>query len=289
MYRDQPFWVLFEAAMAAHYGEHPLGHRVLGTPETVGAMTREQMRGYFEGRYSADNTVLALAGRLDFPRVVERAGALCAAWGRTGATRDGARPPVPGGDLTLRDAKVTRGYFLALAPGPGVADDRRYAAALLSQVLGANDNSRLHWALVEPGLAEEASAGFDAHEGVGEYYVFASGDPERLPEIEGVVRREIATLADSVSADDLERLRNRLLTAATIGGERPLDRMHRLGRLWSHGLPHRPIEAELERINAVTLDEVRGVARDFPITPVTVGRMLPAEGERGAEVGADAA
>ena len=54
--------------------------------------------------------------------------------------------------------------MLGLSPGPAIDDDRRYAAILLSQVLGAPDNSRLHWALLETGLAEEAQAGYDPHD-----------------------------------------------------------------------------------------------------------------------------
>jgi predicted Zn-dependent peptidase len=62
MYRDQPFWVLYERAMEEYYRTHPLSHRVLGTAETVSALTRDQMAAYLADRYSADNTVVALAG-----------------------------------------------------------------------------------------------------------------------------------------------------------------------------------------------------------------------------------
>ena len=58
MYADQPFWRLYERACEEYYGRHPLGHRVLGTPESVGNLTAERMRSYFEQRYSADNTVV---------------------------------------------------------------------------------------------------------------------------------------------------------------------------------------------------------------------------------------
>ena len=66
MYDDQPFWIVYERALERFFRSHPLGHRVLGTRETVGAMRREQMQAYFDRRYSADNTTVALAGRIDF-------------------------------------------------------------------------------------------------------------------------------------------------------------------------------------------------------------------------------
>lgn len=276
MYQDNPFWVLYEEAVDRHYRPHPLSHRVLGTSKTITDLTRDAMRDYFEARYSADNMVLALAGRIDFDAVREQADRLCGSWSRTGAVRDAARPRSGGGDFTLKDAKVTRGYMIGIADGPAMDDDRRYAASLAAQILGASDNSRLHWALVETGMAEQAEASYDAHEGVGEGFVFAACDPARCDEVWSVVMREITNLKDSITDDDLLRLRSKMLTSVTLHGERPADRMHRIGRRWTHLRQHRTLEEELDRINRVTRAEVCDVLETFSFVPQTVGRLLPA-------------
>jgi predicted Zn-dependent peptidase len=276
MYKDNPFWVLYESVMEKHYATHPMGHRVLGTTDTITALTSEQMRSYFDDRYSANNTTVSLAGRVDFDRACAQIDELCRVWKPT--TRSNRRSPVHHGPerLALTDAKVSRGYLLGMAPAPAVDDDRRYTASLLTQVLGMADNSRLHWALVESGIAEDAQAGFEAHDGIGDYFIFASGEPSRLEEIEAVIRREISNLAASLTQDDLDRLRNKILTGATVGGERPSDRMQRLGRLWSSLGKYSSLETELDRIAKVTLDEMRSIAAAFPLTPTTLGTLVPA-------------
>jgi len=275
MYRDQPFWVLYESCVERHFGTHPLSHRVLGTAESIRDLAQPRMRAYFDRRYSADNTVVALAGRLDFGACCDAIEQFCGGWVPTRVSRDSGPPPVVGGELNLTDAKVSRGYLLAMSKAPAMDDERRYAAALLAQVLGAADNSRLHWSLVEPGIAEDCQASFDPHDGFGEFFVFASGDPERLPEIERILRRELDTLVSSLVQDDLDRLRTKIATAATIGGEKPHDRMHRLGRLFTYLGRYEPLEAEIDRIVKVSLDDIRGVAEAFPITPITIGRLVP--------------
>lgn len=277
MYKDNPFWVLYEEASQRHYRSHPLGHRVLGTAETIRALSAEQMRRYFHDRYSADNTIVALAGRVDFDATCRQIDSLCGAWDRTGAARDSARPATGGGTFELRDPRINRAYILGLAEAPTVADDRRYAAALAAQILGGSDNSRLHWALIETGLAEEAHAGYEPHDGTGQWLVFASGDPGSAERTWSVVLREIRSLRDSLNEDDLMRLRSKLATAATVDGERPGDRMQRLGRLWTYLGEYRSLEEELARINAVTLDDLRAVCDEFPLTPTTTGMMLPAD------------
>jgi predicted Zn-dependent peptidase len=289
MYKDNPFWVLYEASIERHFGAHPMAHRVLGTAESITALQRDSMAAYFENRYSADNTVVALAGRLEFDRACDQIAALCGSWSPTRVGRDNHAPRVGGGEFTLHDAKVSRGYVLGLAPAPALDDDRRYAASLLAQVLGSPDNSLLHWALIETGLAEEAQAAYDPHDGCGDYFVFASGDPERLDEIWSVVGAQAARLIDTVTHDDLSRLRNKIATAATLGAERPADRMQRLGRLYSAFRRFMPLEEELAKIDAVTLDDLRATHAAFPIRPVTVGKLLPDEDALQDDAGSPAA
>ena len=278
MYADNPFWKLYERAVEVHYADHPLAHRVLGTNDTIRALARDQMRAYFDDRYSADNTVVALAGAVDFDDACAQIEDLCGAWENTGAGRDTSAPPVTGESFEMRDPKVNRAYALMLAPGPGMRDERRHAAMMLARTLGDQNNSRLHWALIEPGIAEEAVAAFQAGDGCGDFYVYASGDPARIDEIWSIAERETDGLVDSLDESDLERLRNRLATGVTLAGERPSGRMQRLGRQFALLREYRSLEDELAQINAVTLDDLRAVASDFPFRNRTVGRLLPGEG-----------
>lgn len=276
MYKDNPFWNLYEAAVDRHFRDHPLGHRVLGTNETVGAMTAEQMRGYFEDRYSADNTVLAVAGNVDFARVVEEARAGCGAWQRTGASRDNARPRVGAEAFEVEQEGVTRAYQLMIADGPSMQEEDRYAAMMLSRVLGEPDNSRLHWALIESGIAEEAQAAYEPGDGYGMAFVFTVSEPERAGEVWGIVEKELEGLVSSLDESDLERLRNKTATQVTLAGERPGGRMQRIGRDWLYRGEHRTLEDELATIEAVTLDDLRRVHETYPLKPGTVARLVPA-------------
>lgn len=276
MYEDEPMWVLYEKCLEEHFGTHALSHRVLGTRETISGMRRDDMRAYFDQRYSADNTVLALAGRVDFDALVRRAERACGSWRRTSVTRDSRRPPAQGRRVEVRSEKVSRGYVMMLAPGPGAADDRRYAASVAALILGAPDNSRLHWALVEPGVAEEASSGMEPMDGTGLWQAFVACDPAKIDDAEAVVSREVDALSSAITDDDVAKIRARVATGATLAGERPDGRMHRIGRQWLYLRSHVTLEDEVKRIDAVTADDVRNVLKEFAWTPRTVGRLLPA-------------
>ncbi|MEM1071682.1 MAG: pitrilysin family protein [Planctomycetota bacterium] len=275
MYADNPFWVLYEQTSEAHYGGHPLGHRVLGTKDSITRLTRDQMADYFDHRYTPDETTVALAGNLDFDAACKQIESLCGPWqgASDGATRTApAREPKR---LDLTDARFDRGYLLMLAGAPAAQDDDRYAATLLAQILGSPDNSRLHWALVDQGLAEESQAAYESNDLSGEMLIYASGEPSKLPEIEAVIDRELAGLSDSLSVDDLARMNARFATAFTVSSEKPGDRMQRIGRRWSMLGDYRTLEQELERIRAVDIASIRGLLEAYPSATRTVGTLRP--------------
>ncbi len=275
MYKDEPFWVLYEKCSEEHFGSHPMSHRVLGTIETISALEAGQMRAYFERRYSADNTVVALAGKIDFEAQCRQIEKLCGHWQKTAAVRDASPPTVGGKTFEIKSDKVSRAYTMLMAPAPGMGDDRRYAAFVLAQALGGADNSRLHWALIETGLAEEADASFDPHDGMGSYRVLTACEPEREPEVWATVENEIANLAKTITDADVERIRAKVATGVTLAGERPDGRMHRLGRQWTYLKNSTTLEEELTKINAVTVGDVRKLLGEMPFVPRTVGRLGP--------------
>src|SRR5215212_9620600 len=65
MYLDQPPFGMDDRIKQLHMGRHPLAKSVLGTSQSVGDLTAEQMRNYFDSRYSADNVFVVAAGTFE--------------------------------------------------------------------------------------------------------------------------------------------------------------------------------------------------------------------------------
>ncbi len=257
MYDDQPFWVLYEKGLERYYGSHPLAHRVLGTRDTVSALTTEQMRTYFDRRYSADNAVLVASGRLDFDALVEKAAALCGHWptGEPGRVH-GSMSFTPG-ELEVELPETHQRYIMLMTPGVGIADPMKYAGAQALRVLGDHEGSTFFWELVETGLAEEASMHLDTRDGCGEIIATLVCPPEKAEEVEAIARREMARVVETVNEDALLRSRAKIETAAMLASERPMGRMTRLGSRWTYGLPYATLDEEIAKIAAVGLDDVR--------------------------------
>ena len=87
-YDDQPPYGAHEKCMATYFGTHPLARNVLGTVQSVTALTPDMMRDYFEQRYSPTNVKLVASGNIDFDRLVADAGRATRDWQPCPVQRD---------------------------------------------------------------------------------------------------------------------------------------------------------------------------------------------------------
>ena len=268
MYDDQPFWVLYEHTMEHYYGKHPLGHRVLGTNETIHSMKREELLSYFNHRYSADNTIIAITGKLDFERMVDQIQSFAGTWERTGATREYDSFERNGGKVQQVIDDLNQHYIMMVMPSPSFQDERKYAAAALAAILGGGDGSRFHWSLVDSGLAEAASVSADASDGYGEQLAWAICDPSDADKVADIMRTEMERVVSTLTTEDLVRVVAKAATSAAIGSEQPAGRMQRLGGMLTTGGAYISLEDELARIESLTLKDLESVADEFPWAPL---------------------
>ena len=107
--------------------------------------------------------------------------------------------------------------------------------------------------------------------------MFAACDQKNIDEVEKRLRKEMLELDTSIEQEELDRARARIATGIALASERPSGRMHRLGSQWAYGLPPIPIEQEMDRIEKLTLKDLRDCLKEFPLQPIVVGRLLPAK------------
>jgi predicted Zn-dependent peptidase len=277
MYADQPPYGMDDKIKQLHYGSHPLARSVLGTEESVGGLTVDQMRHYFESRYSPNNIFVAAAGKIDFDALVRQVGARCGQWVETPCHRE-LPPSSPRNSFqhVIRPSS-TQQYILQLAEAPAAEDDRRFAAKLLATIFGDDSGSRLYWELVDPGLVESASIGHYEYQGAGMYFSWISCSPEDASEN---FSRLTALQADAertgFTVDELQQAKNKVKSRVVLGSERPRNRLFTVGGNWLQRREYRSLSQDLHQIDLVTLADIEKVLAEFPLsrhTTVTVGPL----------------
>ena len=294
MYEDDPQDRVFDVLGEAIFGSHPLGRAVIGRAEVIQAATREQLIAFHSERYVPEGIVIAAAGSVDHDALLELArplAAACAPAAEEGAApeespgADGAtsangssspaagRSPVGAGtappDFARRVRfleKDTEQYHLCLG-GAGLArdDERRFALRVLEGVLGGTSSSRLFQEVRERrGLAYSVFSFANLYARTGEVGLYVGTRPENLTQALSVIAAELERcVEDPASAEELTRSRENLKGRVVLSMESTAARMGHLGASVLNGLPILSVDELIERIDAVGIGELRGLAGEL--------------------------
>ena len=281
MHEDDPGDVVHDAFAGALWGDSPLGRPVIGTVDSIEGLSRSAIAGFYRRRYDLPHMVVAASGALDHDvlvALVERAfGERLAGPAAPAPLRAPARPPRSYARVVAHE-RVTEQAHLVLGTTALPRDDpRRFALSVLSGALGGGMSSRLFQTVREErGLAYSVYSYTDAHADAGLFGVYAGCSPSKVGEVLDLVRAELAEVGEKgISEQELRRSQGNLRGSMVLGLEDSGSRMSRLGKAeLVHGEVLTP-EQVLERIGAVTLDEVRDVARDVLTRPRALAVLGP--------------
>ncbi|AEG43994.1 pitrilysin family protein [Isoptericola variabilis] len=284
---DDPSDVVHEEFAAAVLGTHPLGRPIGGTPDTIRAVPRDAVWEHYRWHYRPETLVVAAAGGVDHDAIVEQvAGALAAGGWELDA---GASPRPRRDDLSGTDGVPTEGVELTVrrqveqanvvvgSTGLSATDDRRFTLSVLNAALGGGMSSRLFQEIREKrGLAYTTYSFASGHGGLGTFGLYAGCAPAKVDQVTGLLVAELERLAeDGITDAELERSVGQLSGGLVLGLEDTGSRMSRLGKAELVYGELLTLEESLERIRAVTADDVRELAADLASRPRSVVRVGP--------------
>jgi predicted Zn-dependent peptidase len=264
MYEDEPQDKVHDVLADAVFGDHPLGRPIIGRADVVSSVPVPEIASWHDGRYVPPNIVLAAAGNLEHERIVELAEAAVGGSGTAPPAKLGG--PEPHAQVLRFHQKETEQYHLCLG-GLGMprGDDRRFALRVLDTILGGSTSSRLFQEVREKrGLAYSVYSYASHYQDSGQVALYVGTRPENVAEAVEVIGSELRRLNDDgVNEQELERARDNVKGRTVLSMESTLTRMNRLGSSILMGVPLLTIDEVLAAFDAVTLDDVNTLARDF--------------------------
>ena len=276
MYEDQPPFGADEKCEELHFGQHPLAYNVLGSVNSIQQLRVEQMREYFENRYSPNNITLVAAGQVDFDRLVEMTDARCGNWSPFETSRHVVTPPRHPGFHRLQKETSAQQYTVQLSDAPGAENEERFAADLVSTILGDSSGSRLYWKLIDSGEAEHAGLYFVEYQGGGIFWTMLSCDPEKATDNLKLLRSTYEEAEqDGLTEIDLAQAKSKTKARLVLAGERSRRRLFAVGSHWIARETYFNVRQELDQVDAVTLDDINHVLRKYPLTQATTVTIGP--------------
>jgi len=263
MEQDNPEYLVYEIFTQNFWREHPLGKPILGTRDSVNRFEREALVGCFHSWYAPDNMLITAAGHLDHRKVVEL---VAAEYSMLRPSGNGASliPPRSHAKLTTRNKRELGQVHICLGvPALPAADDRRYALAILNNLLGGGMSSRLFQNIREKqGLAYTVFSDLNPYRDAGMFSVYAGTSRENARQVVEMIMAEFRRMKEElVSEEELRRAKDYLKGSMLLSLESTGARMSNLARQELYFGRFITLDEIGEAVERVTPDDLQQLAR----------------------------
>ncbi len=277
-HEDTPEDQIGDVWTGALWPSHPLGKSVLGSRQTVGTFDDSQSRSFHDRHYRTCSIVVAAAGNVEHKQVVELVEKYL-----TLSSEACEKRPLSDAEVTTNLKVLTRDTEQAhIAWGVNAlkaTDDDRFVLSVLDLILGGGMSSRLFQEIREKkGLAYAVGSYHQLFEDAGLFGVYAGTRPTNAEEVVRLVQAQVEDVRDNgITADELSLAKEALKGSLVLSLESTRMRMTRLARSEiTHG-EILSLDELVERIDAVSDDDVKRVARQLFEGPQVLAVIGPFE------------
>jgi len=264
MVEDTPDDLVHELFTENFWVDHPLGRPILGSRDTVEALTQEGLRRYFGGVYSAPNIIVAAVGNIDHQQVRDL---VEAAFGSVSSDSQdlSTAPPRVEPRIIIRNKELEQSHVCLGTSSYQQDHEDRYSSYVLNTVLGGSMSSRLFQNVREKrGLAYAVFSGLSAYRDAGSMTIYAGCANDAIGELIDVVVVELKRMKDELLPDsELRRAKDHLKGSLMLNLESTSSRMSHLARQEIYFDRQFGLDETLEGVERVTQEDVQRVARDL--------------------------
>jgi predicted Zn-dependent peptidase len=263
MVEDTPDDLVHELFTQSFWGTHPLGRPILGTAESIDALTPQILRKYFDATYSAGHLVIVAVGNVTHERMREL---VSATFGQLLSTSpDGEEQPpavLPHAQVRVKDLEQSH-VCLGTSCYPQ-NHGHRFAAYVMNTILGGSMSSRLFQNVRERrGLAYAVFSNLSAYRDTGSLTIYAGCADAAVRELVEVVVEELRGMKAEPPDAELRRAKDHLKGSLMLSLESTSSRMSNLARQEIYFDRQFGLDETIEGIERVSAEDVVRVARDL--------------------------
>jgi len=265
MDEDSPDYLVHEIFTQNFWKDHPLGKPILGTKDTVKKFERDPVLSSYGQRFGPGNLIISAAGNLNHEEFVALVNKH---FQHMKPVKNGFHSPQPKivPRIILRNKKALEQVQLCVGvPSHPIAHEKRHASYILNTLLGGGMSSRLFQNIRErQGLAYAIYSDLNPYRDTGCLSVYAGTSRESAVKVVQCVISEFHKLkAEQIPEEELRRSKDQLKGSLMLSLESSTARMSNLARQEMYFDRFFSMDELLEKIEAVTADELQQLANEF--------------------------
>src|SRR3954465_6031718 len=264
MDEDNPDYLVHEIFTQNFWKDHPLGKPILGTKDTVRRFEQPVLKDHALRYFSPTNLLLSAAGSLDHQRFVEL---VKEKFSHLSKTKNGFHeaPPKVSPRIVMRNKKALEQVQICIGvPSHPISHAQRYTSYLLNTLLGGGMSSRLFQNIREQqGLVYAIFSELNPYRDTGCLSVYAGTSRQSATKVVESIVKEFRAIKQPVSPDELRRAKDQLKGSLMLSLESSSARMSNLARQEMYFDRFLGLDEIIERIEAVTQDQLLEMANEF--------------------------
>ncbi|MBI5605640.1 MAG: insulinase family protein [Deltaproteobacteria bacterium] len=234
------------------YHGNSLAQPILGTPETVQAITQERILDYLGRSYGPEKIVVAAAGKVDHETFVDLVAPELNKISPIAAT-DNRRNPVLSSKSKTVSKDLEQVHLAWATKAPAAGDPKRYVSTLMNVIMGGNMSSRLFQEVREKrGLAYSIYSFLSSYRDSGMWGIYTAIAKETLTETLKIIGLELQKLKKGeLSSSELSAAKEFVKGGILLGAESSDNRMTRIAKneiLFGRDLSFEEILRDLEKV-----------------------------------------
>lgn len=285
---DKPTAQTYEQFVATAFVNSPYHHPIIGWMDDLKHMTVTDAQDWYNHWYAPNNSTLVVVGDVEPDAVFDMAKKY---YGpvkpkQVPTLRPQQEIPQQGLRRITVKAPAQLPYLLMGYKVPVLTtaneDWEPYAIEMMAYVLDGGDSARFTKELVRGSqVATSAGAGYDLHSRLSELFTI-DGTPAQghtVAELEQAFRQQIEKLKNElVSEKELDRFKTQIVASKVYEKDSIFYQAMQIGTLETVGLDWRLMDSYVDRIRAVTPEQIQQVARKYLVDDqLTIATLDPQE------------
>ncbi len=271
---DTPDDLVFDLFNAAAFPKQPIGSPILGTPERVRGFDRAMIAAYLESHYGSGTVTIGAAGAVDHAAIVDAASARFAPL--PSRVADAVVPARYVGGAKYVKRGLEQAHIVVGFAGLPYSESAHYALDVFANAVGGGMSSRLFQEVREKrGLAYAIYSFHWSYSDAGLFGFYAATGAAQVAELMAVSLDCLAAATHNLGDDEIVRAKAQMKVAVLSALESPMARAEQIARqmlAFGRVLPRREI---VERIDTLTIAEIRAAAAAALRSPPTVAAVGP--------------
>jgi predicted Zn-dependent peptidase len=265
-YLDQPEEAIQDDFEELLFKDHPMGQNILGTPETVGRLNGDDIRGFIAANYNTTEMIFAVHGNYDFKKLVAMSEKYFGHVPFNQLQKNRIIPVISPGSIHLVNKPISQTHCMIGSQAYSSSHEHKWGLLLLNNLLGGvGMSSRLNLEIREKhGIAYTVESNYTPLSDTGIFSIYFGTDTEKAAKASKLIHKELKKLREQkLGSLQLHQARQKFIGQIALAEENRMSVIIAMAKSMVDFNRIDTLEEIFDKINQVSAEQVLEISNEI--------------------------